>query len=53
MKILEEFRLRHGAILHGAILAGRVVQSPMVTRGSTKEGFVKKKTLFIMEHDQK
>ncbi|MRI86225.1 NADH-dependent oxidoreductase [Aerococcaceae bacterium WS4759] len=35
MKILEDFHLRHGAVL-----AGRVVQSPMVTRGSTEEGFV-------------
>lgn len=35
MKVLEEFRFRNGAIL-----AGRVVQSPMVTRGSTEDGFV-------------
>lgn len=35
MKVLEELRLRNGAVL-----AGRVVQSPMVTRGSTEEGFV-------------
>ena len=35
MKVLEELRLRNGAVL-----AGRIVQSPMVTRGSTEEGFV-------------